>query len=187
MATVCGVSQTTIHVRLRELGLKTGYTKNYGFDENKIRKWAQEEHRTAVWIARQYGCHPSTVQLFLRSIGVRSAGIDHRPQGENANHWKGGKIRRTAGYVCVLQKNHPRADSLGYVPQHVLVMEAHIGRYLAQNEVVHHKNGVKDDNDLDNLQLMTDFEHRSHHATERHRKRRETPRKDSSASSIPKE
>jgi hypothetical protein len=50
-------------------------------------------------------------------------------------------------------------------------MEAHLGRNLKRygfnhkdNEVVHHINGVRDDNRLENLQLMTTSEHISLHS-----------------------
>lgn len=51
--------------------------------------------------------------------------------------------------------------------QHVVIMEAHIGRLLKSDECVHHRNEIRDDNSLDNLQLMTKSEHLRYHAKKR--------------------
>ena len=50
---------------------------------------------------------------------------------------------------------HPRTRSRDYVFEHILVMEANLGRYLLPGENVHHRNGVRDDNRLENLELWT--------------------------------
>ncbi len=49
------------------------------------------------------------------------------------------------------------------IKEHIKIMEDSIGRKLNSNEVVHHINGSRADNRINNLQLMTKGEHSSHH------------------------
>ena len=72
----------------------------------------------------------------------------------SANHnWKGGRTKHHAGYLMVRMPDHPRARTQGYVFEHILVMEARLGRMLFADESVHHKNGIRDDNSPENLTL----------------------------------
>lgn len=63
-------------------------------------------------------------------------------------------ITHENGYVRVRAPDHPRAhDRNPYVLEHILVMERVLGRYLVPNERVHHRNGRRNDNRAENLEL----------------------------------
>jgi len=72
---------------------------------------------------------------------------------ERAQAWNGG-TKKTNGYISILSSDHPYATTQGYVLAHRLVMEAHLGRVLLPTEVVHHINGIKTDNRIENLMLF---------------------------------
>jgi hypothetical protein len=78
-------------------------------------------------------------------------------QGENNPSWTGGKHISFYGYVMVNAPGHPsRIGKRGqYVAEHILIMESTLGRYLLPGENVHHKNGRRDDNRPENLELWT--------------------------------
>ena len=84
---------------------------------------------------------------------------------ENNPNWRGGRHLSWAGYVRIYQPEHSRADKPGYVREHIVIMEDHLGRPLKANEIVHHKNGIKSDNRIENLELKDDTEHRKYHTS----------------------
>ncbi len=76
-------------------------------------------------------------------------------KGDRNPHWNGGRTKHSSGYMMRLSTEHPKANNKGYVYEHRFVMEEKLGRYLETHENVHHINGVKDDNRLENLELWS--------------------------------
>lgn len=84
------------------------------------------------------------------------------PLEENPN-WKGGRTITSHGYVLLKRPDHPNADDRGYVYEHRLVAAEKLGRPIRSDEHVHHKNGDKQDNRPENLEVLTIEEHRARH------------------------
>ncbi len=83
---------------------------------------------------------------------------------EKSYMWKGGRVVDSSGYILIKNTEHPYADKNGYVFEHRLIIEKKLGRYLLPAEVIHHINGIKDDNREENLELFkNNSEHISYH------------------------
>ena len=73
---------------------------------------------------------------------------------EKTTNWAGGRNKNTDGYILIYKPEHPSYKK-NYVPEHRLNMEEKIGRYLIDEEIVHHINGIRDDNRIENLELWS--------------------------------
>lgn len=102
---------------------------------------------------------PSRKRCYSCAVKVRKV-----PKGEKHYHWKGGRDDDGRGYIRLSlypdDPFFPMASSRGYIREHRLVMAKSLGRCLLPWEIIHHKNGIKNDNRIENLQLMSDNKHK---------------------------
>lgn len=105
--------------------------------------------------ARRMGTSNHVLRKYLKRLGVRlRTHEESTPRGESHYMWKGGRLVSKDGYIYLHSPSHPHKNATGYVAEHRLVMEHHLGRYLTKQEVVHHKDKNKQNNHIDNLELF---------------------------------
>jgi len=142
------------------------------------REWLEEQLKTKnmVQISKDLGCPDDTVFWWARKHGLVALNVDksnaikaalrkaypNGSGGENSSAWKGGRYRIKTGYVRVYAPDHPDARN-NTVFEHRLVMEKVLGRYLEADEIVHHIDGNKSNNDPANLALTRQGDHISQH------------------------
>ena len=172
-----GCHGATIRRRLRGFNIpfrkrpQTQFPK-YIFDKNWLYQKYIVEKLTSSEIAELKGCHLETVCRNLRKYDIPinksgATGKRHPLYGKKGMahpNWKGGKHKSGDGYILILNPEHPNANHQGYIFEHRLLLEKHLGRYLKPEERVHHINKKRDDNRIENFMLFSsDFSHRNYH------------------------
>ena len=78
-----------------------------------------------------------------------------------------GKVRTDYnGYNRVHLPDHPTSDHQGNVLEHRLIMMNKLGRILESHELVHHRNGIKNDNRIENLEIIMQYPKKGFHKGE---------------------
>ncbi len=172
-------SPITMSKILRERGISTNKNQlrsletRKGMSEDAFKEFLIDEYcnkkKFLTEIARELNIHTAALRKYLikYDIPFRDATESRKMYSGAKNHnWSGEKHIHN-GYIEIYAPTHPKAQSRPYVYEHILIMERHIGRYLKENEVVHHINKNKQDNRLENLHLLTVQEHCRLHSKER--------------------
>ena len=109
---------------------------------------------------------PNRSRQFLCSVECRSI----YTMGKNPKKGRNGRRKSTYkvkvdkdGYLRRYAPDHPFANGRKEIQVHVIVMEQYIGRRLFPSECVHHKNEIKTDNRIENLELQQRGAHSSLH------------------------
>lgn len=128
--------------------------RNYEWPVDQLRRWVEIDGMKHHEIAARLGVNPKLVSKACARFGIRSQRRGPR-SGHGHPEWKGGIIVDKNGYILVWSPGHPmaRGTHKKYVLEHRLVMAECLGRLLLPNEVVHHRNGDKQDNRIENLEL----------------------------------
>lgn len=139
--------------KVRRLGQKTT-----ALTEEQEREVIQlyETGMTQRKIANALGISQAAVSLVLKRNGIKT----RVGRGEHSSHWKGGRRIDCDGYVNIwLSEDDPHRGMMrkgeNYVLEHRVVMARHVGRALDRHETVHHINGDRTDNRIENLQLRS--------------------------------
>jgi hypothetical protein len=141
---------------------KLGQCAHPKVDWADLEYFYQKKKLSMAEIGRIKGCNPEAVRYQLKKRGIaRRLAIegqrlyyDNIGVGQHCPNWKGGRHRGN-GYIYIYMPSHPYAQKHGYIAEHRLVIEQNLGRYLMPWEIVHHINGIRDDNRLENLELIS--------------------------------
>ena len=119
-----------------------------------ILKTRPQKDRHTKWLCKCDCGNETEVSVTKLTTGItKSCGcLRHEANGRRKSITEN-PIIRANGYICI--RGEDRHGKWKERPQHVVIMERYIGRKLRDGETVHHKNGIRSDNGIKNLELWS--------------------------------
>ena len=145
------------------------FTKMRGVSKGMLERLYHAEKMSQWDIARVLGVTQGAVFYWMKRYGVPARSHDDslivmgksgRFSGEKNPRWNGGRHINSQGYVLVRMPQHPLSDNRGYVKEHRLIWYEAMGPIPAKAHI-HHINGDKTDNRLENLEMLSNKKHRA--------------------------
>lgn len=122
------------------------------------------EPKQKVWVCSKCKQIRAKTKGYLKKKCVDCGGLStstrcrpcffEKQKGETNSRWKGWSITGN-GYKLIKMHGHPNSQANGWIMEHVYVMSEHLGRPLIKGENVHHRNGDRLDNRIENLELWS--------------------------------
>lgn len=166
-------SKDTVAKILKENGIDTNNNKRIsnktkkGMTDEEFKSYLNNEYnikyKSMIEISKNLGVSHPIVKKYLIKYGFRIRTKQEQQSSIYSSNWKGGKRKKKEGYIEIYYPTHPRANSRKCVYEHILVAERMIGRQLNDNEVVHHIDRNKSNNNPNNLLVLTRSEHAKLH------------------------
>jgi len=129
-------------------------------EDNRCKDCNDEIDKRSTWCKKCAYKKKNRSKETLKKISIANS-------NEGNSMWNGG-VRYHGTYKYVKSPNHPNCDGRGYIPEHHLIIEKKLGRYIdIKKEVVHHIDGDKTNNSIKNLKVMLINKHNQHHAFQR--------------------
>lgn len=158
-------------IKARDVNFEQSLLNRLGISESDFHEILKDKYidnsMSIMKIAKIYNVSTCIIRKYLIKFGISLR--NHKESNSISNSgsknpkWKGG-YRIKEGYIQLLCPSHPAASGIGYVYEHRLVVEENIGRYLITDEHIHHINGIKTDNRIENLQILSNSDHvKLHH------------------------
>ncbi len=143
-----GVTIATISVWLKKYGIPA--RQRAGISPELLKDWYLNKKMSLGKISKQLGYPVGTIlyRLIKHNVQLRSR-KEASPKLEDHHLWKGGRYASTAGYMMVTLPGGKRQY------EHRYIMETYLKRQLKREEHVHHINGNKSDNRIENLMILS--------------------------------
>ena len=144
-----------LNLHLKDNGVSIMSKKKMLGTKKELEQMYYNKKMTMPQIAKKFDCTKATVWKYFKKYGLKA----RKMVGSNHGSWKGGRVIKM-GYIAIWNPSHPRTNNVGYVKEHILVMEKKLKRQIEKEEHIHHIDFDRMNNNPKNLWLCDINKHR---------------------------